>query len=96
MDIAADTSESISNSPTEVRANRSGLDDHASQEGNQRKVALTYHNHCAAITRSANGTYSSATAVSKGEPESRVLDKRRDQRSCRILYSQCASPVRVL
>ena len=95
IDFSADASGSISNSPTENRANRSALDDCASQGGNNCKIVLTYHNQCAAITQSANGTYSSATASNKGEAESRVLDKCGDHQTCRILYSQCAFPVRV-
>lgn len=95
MDFTADASGSVSNSPTEDRANRSALDDCANQGGSRCKVILTYHNQCAAITQSASGTYSSATAANKGEAESRVLAKCGDQRTCRILYSQCAVPVRV-
>ena len=95
MDFAADASGTVSNSTTEERANRSALADCRDQGGTHCELVLTYHNQCAAITQSAAGIFSSATAATKGEAESRVIAKCGDQRTCRILYSQCAIPVRV-
>ena len=95
MDFAADASGTISNNTSEDRANRSALADCKEQGGTHCEIVLTYHNQCAAISQAAAGFFSSATAATKREAESRVIAKCGDPRTCRILYSQCATPVRV-
>ncbi|SDH08129.1 protein of unknown function [Dyella sp. 333MFSha] len=95
MDYKASASGSVSDSPTEERASRAALLDCEGQGGTHCEVVLTYYNQCAAITQSAKGIFSSATAATKSRAESRVMAKCGDERTCRILYSQCALPVRV-
>jgi hypothetical protein len=95
MDLDADASGSTSDGFNEDRASHSALDDCAAQGGIHCQIVLTYHNQCAAITQSAAGIYSSATAANKSEAESRVIAKCGDAQTCRVLYSQCAVPVRI-
>jgi hypothetical protein len=95
MDFAADASGTVTNSTSEDRATSSALANCKDQGGRHCEIVLTYHNQCAAITQAAAGFFSSATAATKTEAESRVIAKCGDPQTCRVLYSQCAVPIRV-